>query len=97
MSLQLQSDTSIDEMFCYLRTQVEGQAVWQPDKGSNQGLKNHKLAKLTAFAFNLVSYQWNKQSCYNGWQDPVQEHKRHVCLKGEEETSNHSKFLHPVW
>ena len=75
MALHLQSNTSIDEMFHYLSTQVERQVVWQSSDAPNQGFKNHQLAEVTSFAFNLVSDQWNQQSHYNCQQDPVKEHK----------------------
>ena len=69
MALRLQSDTAIDEMFRYLSTHIEGQAVWQSDGLSNQdnqGLKNQQqLAELTSFASDLVSDQWNRRSQYH--------------------------------
>ena len=111
MALRLQSDTAIDEMFRYLSTQIEGQAVWQSDcapNQGNQGIKNQQqLAELTSFAFDLVSDQWNQRSHYNCWQDPIEEHMWHVCLKYRilqeevEDTSRKTKFktkfLHLVW
>ena len=95
MSLNLQSDIAIDELFRQLSLQIEGRAVWMP--GSSSGNGKIGLDELTSFAGDLVKDQWEKRACYNCKRDQLQDHKWHVRLKEEEEVPSTTKALHPVW